>query len=81
MPSQSVSLKLAPYLHDGSIEMLEEMVQIMALHRMGEELSDLAIADIVSFLGSLTGEVPEDYIAMPELLESGPDTPKPGGGS
>ncbi len=32
---------------------------------------------IVSFLKALTGEIPGDYIAKPELPASGPDTPKP----
>jgi cytochrome c peroxidase len=35
------------------------------------------VANIVAFLESLTGEIPFDFIAEPELPESGPDTPGP----
>jgi hypothetical protein len=30
----------------------------------------------VTFLKSLKGEIPKDYIAQPKLPESGPNTPK-----
>lgn len=57
-----------PYLHDGSIPTLEDMVRIMVRHQLGKELEDNEINDMVLFLRSLTGEVPADYIARPELL-------------
>jgi cytochrome c peroxidase len=41
------------------------------------KLSDAQVADLVAFLGSLTGEVDADYVAQPELPASGPATPKP----
>lgn len=56
-----------PYLHDGSIPTLEDMVRIMVRHQLGKELEDNEINDMVLFLRSLTGEVPADYIARPEL--------------
>jgi cytochrome c peroxidase len=31
----------------------------------------------VAFLNALTGEIPLDYIAVPEFPPSGPDTPGP----
>jgi cytochrome c peroxidase len=68
-----------PYMHNGSIETLAEMVQIMGKHQLGQELNDDTVDSIVIFLKSLTGEIPEEYIAQPTLPESGVDTPKPGG--
>ena len=49
----------------------------MGHHQLGKELTDAQVADIAAFLGSLTGEIPKDYIAVPALPPSGPDTPKP----
>jgi len=67
-----------PWLHDGSIATLEEMVHKMAEHQStrGRLKPDEAVA-IVAFLRSLTGELPADLIAVPELPPSGPDTPGP----
>lgn len=45
----------APYFHDGSVETLEEAVELMARHQLGEELTDDEIADIVAFLKALSG--------------------------
>ena len=66
-----------PSLHDGSVTSLEEIVKLMAWHQLGRQLSDADTASIVTFLNALTGEIPTDYIAVPELPESGPDTPGP----
>ncbi|MEM9454945.1 MAG: cytochrome c peroxidase [Myxococcota bacterium] len=49
----------APYLHNGSIEELATMVRMMAYHQLDRELDDDEVDDIVAFLGSLTGELPE----------------------
>ena len=51
--------KTAPYFHDGSVESLEEAVQIMAYTQLGRELNEQQIAKIVEFFKSLTGEIPE----------------------
>lgn len=66
----------APYLHDGSIATLEEMVKKMALHQQGHVLSDEETESIIEFLKSLKGELPMDYIKMPPLPRDGPDTPR-----
>ncbi len=66
-----------PYLHDGSIDTLEEILKIMGKHQLGLTLSDAQIADLITFLAALTGELPMDYIAEPILPESGPNTPAP----
>lgn len=77
VPSLRNIAKTGPYFHDGSIATLEEVVKIMGYHQVGIRLEDAQIADIVAFLGSLTAEPDLDYVAKPELPESGPDTPAP----
>ena len=48
----------APYLHDGSQATLEETVRTMGSYQLGRELSDAQVNSIVTFLKSLTGELP-----------------------
>ena len=56
-----------PYFHDGSVATLPQAVRIMAQLQLGKQLSDTQVADIVSFLESLTGEVPADFAKAPAL--------------
>lgn len=77
VPSLRNIEKTAPYFHDGSIATLDEAVKLMARHQLGKELSDGDVKSIVTFLKSLTGDLPKDRIAKPELPPSGPKTPKP----
>ncbi len=75
VPSLRNITETGPYLHDGSIATLDEMVQKMAAHQLAKgEFSETELADLLDFLGSLKGELPTDYIAMPTLPGSG-DTP------
>jgi cytochrome c peroxidase len=55
--------RTAPYFHDGSVERLEDAVRIMADVQLGLRLADEEVAEIVAFLGSLTGELPVHYAA------------------
>jgi cytochrome c peroxidase len=59
--------RTAPYFHDGSVARLEDAVRIMARAQLGKTLSDEDVGDIVTFLGSLTGEAPELLAKAPEL--------------
>lgn len=77
VPSLRNIAETGPYLHDGSISSLEEMVRVMAEYQLGKSLSDQEVADIVAFLKALTGRIPTDYIAVPDFPENGPDTPGP----
>ncbi len=43
----------APYFHDGSVATLEEAVELMGRHQLGEELDDEQIDDVVAFLKAL----------------------------
>ncbi|RXI30702.1 cytochrome B6 [Arcobacter ellisii] len=47
----------APYLHDGRIDNLEEVVKFMAHYQLGKSLSQDDVNKIVLFLKSLTGEI------------------------
>jgi cytochrome c peroxidase len=49
----------------------------MAAHQLGRDLSDADAQSIAEFLGSLTGDIPKEYIAEPQLPPSGKTTPKP----
>lgn len=49
--------KTGPYLHDGSIESLDEVVAVMGEYQLGRQLTKDEVDSIVSFLGSLTGEL------------------------
>lgn len=69
--------KTAPYMHDGGVQELREMVRIMARHQLGKEVSDADADAIVAFLKSLTGDIPTTYVQKPELPASTPKTPKP----
>jgi cytochrome c peroxidase len=69
--------KTAPYFHDGSVKDVQTAVKLMAQHQFGKQITDEEAKQIVTFLDSLTGELPKSYIAKPKLPASGPKTPKP----
>jgi cytochrome c peroxidase len=77
VPSLRNVAKTGPYLHDGSITDLREMVRIMGHHQLGIELTDAQVGQIVTFLGTLTGQPDAAYVKRPELPASGPNTPAP----
>ena len=60
-----------PYFHDGSVNTLAEAVRVMASVQLGTKLSDRDVADIVTFLGSLTGTLPEGFANAPVLPAAG----------
>ncbi len=47
----------APYLHNGSVESLEETVRLMAEYQVGKELTEADVRAIVTWLKTLTGEL------------------------
>ncbi len=57
----------APYFHDGSVATLPQAVKVMGRVQLGRKLSDTEVADIVSFLDSLTGVVPASLLQTPLL--------------
>jgi cytochrome c peroxidase len=69
--------KTGPYMHDGAVNELKEMVRIMGRHQLGKEVADADVDAIVTFLRALTGDIPSAYVQKPELPPSTPKTPKP----
>jgi cytochrome c peroxidase len=61
----------APYFHDGSVERLVEAVRIMGRVQLGKDLAKSELGDLLAFLGSLTGEMPESTRASPVLPAAG----------
>jgi cytochrome c peroxidase len=64
-----------PYFHDARTWNLSEAVRIMGWTQLGEKLTEDQVADIVSFLKSLTGRQP--VVTIPILPPSRADTPQP----
>ena len=50
-----------PYFHDGAVDALPKAVRIMAKVQLDTDLSDSEVNEIVTFLGSLTGKLPEEF--------------------
>ncbi|MFO0660700.1 MAG: cytochrome-c peroxidase [Polyangiaceae bacterium] len=76
VPSLRNIEKTAPYFHDGSVASLDEAVKMMAKHQLGKDLKPEEITSIVTFLKTLTGDVPKEYIQAPKLPASTAKTPK-----
>lgn len=66
-----------PYFHDGSVWSLRQAVSIMNELQFGKKLGDQELDDIVAFLGSLTGELPEVVRVVPILPPSSGTTSRP----
>jgi cytochrome c peroxidase len=69
VPSLRNCEKTGPYMHDGSIESLRDIVAKMVEHQTKRKapLTDEEMDNMLAFLGALTGELPADYIKKPEL--------------
>jgi cytochrome c peroxidase len=67
VPSLRNVARTAPYFHDGSADSLDTAVRMMARHQLGVDLSEEEARSIAAWLGSLTGDIPRDYIAPPTL--------------
>jgi cytochrome c peroxidase len=62
----------APYFHDGSVATLPEAVRVMARVQLGRTLTETEVRDLVAFLESLTGPLPEDFATIPTLPSTNP---------
>jgi cytochrome c peroxidase len=76
VPSLRNVEKTGPYFHNGKVGTLEQAVTEMAEYQVGKKLSDAETQSIVTWLKSLTGEIPAEYIKPPKLPESTAKTPK-----
>lgn len=59
VPSLRNIVKTGPYFHDGSVATLDEAIEEMAEHQLGQKVGPEFIDDVKAFLGSLTGKVKE----------------------
>lgn len=60
--------KTYPYFQDGSVTDLNEAVKIMAKLELNKDLSNEQVNDIVTFLKSLSADIPEDLKTEPTEL-------------
>jgi cytochrome c peroxidase len=70
VPSLRNVAMTAPYFHDGSGTTLNMAVHMMARHQLGIELEEDEARELEAWLGSLTGDIPTEYIAPPTLPEA-----------
>jgi cytochrome c peroxidase len=70
VPSLRNVARTAPYFHDGSAATLDTAVRMMAHHQLGVDLSEGEARSIAAWLGSLTGDIPREYIARPALPQA-----------
>lgn len=77
VPSLRNVEKTAPYYHDGSVKTLDDAVAKMGDYQLGRSLSPAEVTSIISFLKTLTGDLPTEYIKAPTLPKSTATTPKP----
>jgi cytochrome c peroxidase len=68
----------APYLHDGSQATLKDVIRLMVKYQtIAGTRSEEDIASIETFLNTLTGELPTEYIVAPPMLPGSATTPPP----
>jgi cytochrome c peroxidase len=67
VPSLRNVAMTAPYFHDGSVGSLEDAVRTIAQLQLGAATSDKQVREIVTFLASLTGTLPENFATAPVL--------------
>jgi cytochrome c peroxidase len=77
VPSLRNIEKTGPYFHNGKVASLDQAVELMARHELGRNLTTQDKGDILTWLNTLTGEIPLDYIREPQLPKSTARTPKP----
>lgn len=59
VPSLRLAVHTPPYFHDGSVETIEEAVNIMIEYQLGRSVPTDHRDDIIAFLHSLVGDLPE----------------------
>jgi len=77
VPSLRNVARTAPYFHSGKVGTLDQAVAQMADYQLDKQLTAGEVSSIVTFLNTLTGTIPAEYIQKPELPKSTSKTPKP----
>jgi cytochrome c peroxidase len=72
--------RTGPYFHTGKVNTLDAAVSEMAEYQLGKPMAAEDVASIVTFLKTLTGDIPTEYIKPPALPKSTAKTPKPNAG-
>ncbi len=57
-----------PYFHDGHVKTLEDATRIMAKAQLNYDLSESETANIVAFLKTLSGDLPEAVKSVPPMI-------------
>jgi len=70
VPSLRNVAETYPYFHDGSVQTLEEAVKDIAKLNLNVDLTDEQVSDLVSFLKTLTGDVPVEVKQVPAELNA-----------
>src|ERR1035437_1413430 len=68
VPSLRNVAKTFPYFHDGSVSDLKEAVLIMGKAQLNKDLTEAQVKEIVAFLNSLTGNLPDEAKNSSEIL-------------
>jgi len=61
VPSLRNIEKTGPYFHNGSVASLDEAIKFMAYHQLGVTVTAAQVKDLLAFLKSLTGDLPEEF--------------------
>ena len=77
VPSLRNIAKTGPYFHNGKVGSLDQAIASMGEYQLGKKLSEAQVKSIATWLNSLTGEPPAEYIKEPVLPKSTAKTPKP----
>ena len=75
VPSLRNVAETAPYFSEGNVTTLAEAVRTMAWVQLGRALGRAQVADIVTFLGSLTGTLDPALSAPPPPPDGPPGSP------
>ena len=77
VPSLRNITRTGPYFHNGAVPTLDGAITQMSEYQLGKPLTPADVKSIATFLDSLTGPLPSEYIKPPKLPASTPQTPKP----
>lgn len=59
--------KTHPYFHDGSVDNIDDAIRIIAKLQLNKDLTEEEVNQIITFLKTLTGMVPEDLAKAPPM--------------
>lgn len=67
VPSLRNVVQTGPWLHDGSVKTLPEVIRLMGDRQLGRDLGEEEVASILMFLDALTGPLPAYASEVPPL--------------